>query len=249
VKRRGKEIFDEQKWLPSDQLDAFQENLLAWYAVHQRDLPWRIPENMTPYRILVSEIMLHQTQVQTVIPVYQNFLKHFPTIETLANAPLEEIKTITDPLGYKVRGKWLKDIAEIIVKKWQGKFPDTLEALQELPGIGRYTAGAIMSFAFQQDAPIVDTNVERVVSRVFGVHKTDFSRHSDYQKTLWELAHRVIPSQKGHVFNQALMDFGAMICVARTPRCSLSPMRDVCIYYKNNPKQLSIDLFLDSSNQ
>jgi A/G-specific adenine glycosylase len=247
VKKRRKDIFDESKWLPPDRLATFQENLLAWYAIHQRDLPWRRPENMTPYRILVSEIMLHQTQVQTVIPVYERFLQQFPTIESLSSASLETIKAITDPLGYKVRGKWLKDIAEIIVNERQGKFPNTLEELQELPGIGRYTAGAIMSFAFQQDAPIVDTNVERVVSRVFGVRKSDFARPADYQKTIWELAHRVIPSQQGYIFNQALMDFGAIICIARAPRCSLSPMRDTCEYYKTHPKQLSLDRFINAS--
>ncbi|MFQ6123767.1 MAG: A/G-specific adenine glycosylase [Candidatus Heimdallarchaeota archaeon] len=241
--KRRKDLSELGKWLPPDKLEAFQKNLLAWYQIHQRDLPWRRPENMTPYRILVSEIMLHQTQVQTVIPVYEKFLERFPTIGTLAKAPLEEIKAITDGLGYKVRGSWLKEIAEIIIEKYQGKIPQTLDALQKLPGIGRYTAGAILSFAFQHDAPIVDVNVERVLSRIFGVDKSGFQSPAKYQHLLWDLAHYVIPSQKGPIFNQALMDFGALICTARTPCCSVSPMRGICIYYRTHPQQLSIDQF------
>ena len=244
--KRRKELGKIEKWLPPNKLEEFQKNLLTWYQVHQRDLPWRRPENMTPYRILVSEIMLHQTQVQTVIPVYEKFLERFPTIETLAKAPLEEIKAITDGLGYKVRGSWLKEIAEIIVEKNQGKIPQTLDELQKLPGVGRYTAGAIMSFAFQHDAPIVDVNVERVLSRVFGVNKSEFQSPTKYQYLMWELAHRVIPLQQGYVFNQAIMDFGALICIAISPRCSVCPMRTICIYYKTHPQQLSIDQFFDS---
>ncbi len=246
MSKRRKELGEIEKWLPPDKLESFQKNLLTWYQVHQRDLPWRRPENMTPYRILVSEIMLHQTQVQTVIPVYEKFLEQFPTIDTLAQAPLEEIKAITDGLGYKVRGHWLKEIAKNIVEKRQGKIPQTLDELQKLPGVGRYTAGAILSFAFQHDAPIVDVNVERVLSRVFGANKTEFQSPAKYQRLMWEFAHRVIPPQKGFIFNQAIMDFGALICIARSPRCSVCPLRLICIYYKTQPQQLSIDQFFDS---
>ena len=243
MKKLGKEIVAIEKWLSEDNRKIFQKNLLEWYEQHQRDLPWRLPNNLTPYRVLVSEIMLHQTQVQTVIPIYEHFIKRFSTIEILANASLKEIKDITDPLGYKSRSNWLKEIAEIIVNERHGEFPKTLEELQKLPGVGRYTAGAIMSFAFQQDAPIVDTNVERVLSRICGVYKIDFPKPVKYQRVLWALAQYVIPLQTGYIFNQAIMDFGATLCIARNPRCSVCLMRIICCYYKSQPQQLSIDQF------
>ncbi len=243
MKKLGNDIVVVEKWLSEANCKTFQNNLLEWYERHQRDLPWRHPNNLTPYRVLVSEIMLHQTQVQTVIPIYKQFILRFPTIEVLANATLNEIKEITDPLGYKTRGNWLKEIADKIVNERHGDFPKTLDELQQLPGIGRYTAGAIMSFAFQQDAPIVDTNVERVLSRICGVYKIDFPKPVKYQRVLWALAQYVIPLQTGYIFNQAIMDFGAMLCIARIPRCSVCPMRIICCFYKSQPQQLSIDQF------
>lgn len=204
--------------------EAFQLRLLDWYAREQRDLPWRRTEN--PYQILVSEIMLHQTTVRTVIPYYERFLERYPTIRALAEAPLEEIKAITDPLGYKVRGQWLKRIAEEVVAYHDGQLPDTVEGLMALPGIGRYTAGAVASFAYRQDAPIADTNVIRLVSRLFALPSE--VKGAQREKQLWALAEAIIPIGKGYVFNQALMDFGAQLCTARKPLCLLCPLLDLC---------------------
>ncbi len=201
-------------------LATFRTGVLAWYRAHGRDLPWR--RTTDPYYILVSELMLHQTTVKTVEPVYQAFIQRFPTIYDLASAPIDEVKAITDPLGYKVRGQWLHTIAQVVVNEHQGRVPDTLDGLMSLPGIGRYTAGAILSFAFGQDAPILDTNVKRVLGRYFDV---DYARHdADTHHRLWALAEAVIPPGEAAEFNQALMDIGAMVCSARKPLCTVCPL-------------------------
>jgi A/G-specific adenine glycosylase len=205
-------------------LATFQRALLQWYAAEGRDLPWR--RTRDPYAILVSEIMLQQTQVKTVIPYYQRFLERFPTFEALAAAPLSEVKAITDPLGYKARGERLKRIAETAVERYGGTLPQSEEELLQLPGIGRYTAGAIRSFAFQQDAPILDTNVLRLLVRVF--EPPHDGGPAALLRRLWALAAAIIPRGQGPLFNQALMDFGAQVCTARRPICLFCPLRPVC---------------------
>lgn len=197
---------------------------MRWYSRYGRELPWR--KTTDPHHILISEIMLNQTTVKTVIPVYQEFLKVFPTIESVAQAPLSEVKELTDPLGYKVRGQWIHAIAQTVVNQYNGTFPNSLDELLQLPGVGRYTAGAILSFAFGQDAPIVDTNVERLVGRYFGVnYKTP---GAEIRHQLWALAQAVIPQGQGAVFNQALMDMGALVCTARRPTCLTCPIAHGC---------------------
>ncbi len=206
-------------------LKAFQSGVIGWYRQHGRDLPWR--QTRDPYAIIVSEIMLHQTTVATVIPVYRRFIAEFPDVKTLNLAPLEDVKAITDPLGYKIRGRWLKDIAAAVVNRWGGRFPNTVEDLMSLPGVGRYTAGAVLSFAFGQDAPILDTNVKRVLGRYFGI---DFKEtRAEMHHRLWALAEAVLPSGGAMDFNQALMDFGAMVCTARKPACTICPLLDACV--------------------
>jgi A/G-specific adenine glycosylase len=205
-------------------LATFQRQLLDWYAAEGRDLPWRRTED--PYAILVSEIMLQQTQVRTVVPYYTRFLERFPDLQALAAAPLEEVKEITDPLGYKVRGERLKRIAETAVERYNARLPDSEEELLALPGIGRYTAGAVRSFAFRQDAPILDTNVLRILVRVFAPPRD--GGPAALLRRLWALAAAVIPDGQGYVFNQALMDFGAQVCTARRPICLFCPLRPVC---------------------
>jgi A/G-specific adenine glycosylase len=205
-------------------LATFQRQLLDWYAAEGRDLPWRRTED--PYAILVSEIMLQQTQVRTVVPYYTRFLERFPDLQALAAAPLEEVKEITDPLGYKVRGERLKRIAETAVERYNARLPHSEEELLALPGIGRYTAGAVRSFAFRQDAPILDTNVLRILVRVFAPPRD--GGPAALLRRLWALAAAVIPDGQGYVFNQALMDFGAQVCTARRPICLFCPLRPVC---------------------
>ncbi len=214
----------------SIQIKFLQCQLLDWYAKHGRDLPWRQTTN--PYQILVSEIMLHQTQVDRVIPKYHQFLEAYPTFEALATASLEEVKTLWRPLGYNFRPGRLLQIARQVVQEFNGRLPDTLEELLALRGIGRYTAGAILSFAFQKDAPIVDTNVRRVLQRVFGIDGDPMRQPAKGQ--IWDLATAVIPSGQASLFNQALLDFGALVCTARKPSCQSCVLVSKCKTHKSS---------------
>lgn len=203
---------------------TFQRRLLAWYRAHGRDLPWR--RTADPYEILVSEVMLQQTQVERVIPKYHEFLQRYPTVEDLAEAPVDEVTQTWYPLGYNVRPVRLHGIARETVAKYGGAIPQDEEALLAMKGIGRYTAGAVRSFAFGLDAPILDTNVARVLSRVF-VPRADPKRSADKGR-LWKLSAALIPPGQGYDFNQALMDFGATVCTARRPLCASCTMRTIC---------------------
>jgi A/G-specific adenine glycosylase len=203
----------------------FQRRLLKWYATHGRDLPWR--KTSDPYRILVSEVMLQQTQVDRVIPKYHEFVDRYPSFETLASAPLKEVKKLWYPLGYNIRPERLHGIACETVERYAGRLPSGHDQLLSFKGIGRYTAGAIRSFAFNQDAPILDTNVSRVLYRVF-IAKGDPKKH---KVKLWRLAETLIPRGRGYDFNQALMDFGATCCTARSPSCLRCPMTPICRTY------------------
>jgi A/G-specific adenine glycosylase len=209
----------------------FQTNLLTWYAANKRNLPWR--NTGDPYSILVSEVMLQQTQVDRVIPKYDEFLQKYPTLEALANAPVEEVRQTWYPLGYNIRPVRLHSLARGAVEKYGGKLPDDPEALRNLKGIGRYTAGAVLSFAFGHEAPILDTNVRRLLHRVF-IGEGDAKRYS-LQKDLWELSEALIPAGKAYDFNQALMDFGATVCTARKPVCLLCPMQTFCKAFPCTP--------------
>jgi len=203
----------------------FQHRLLKWYGEHGRDLPWR--KTSDPYKILVSEVMLQQTQVERVIPKYHEFLERYPTLQDLAEAPPEEVRESWYPLGYNIRPLRLHGIACETVARYGGVLPKEQDALISFKGIGRYTAGAIRSFAFRQDAPILDTNVMRVLHRVFVAAGDPKARKA----LLWALSETLIPKGKGYDFNQALMDFGATVCTARDPYCLLCPMKDVCKAY------------------
>lgn len=205
----------------------FQQRLLRWYARYRRDLPWR--KTSDPYKILVSEVMLQQTQVDRVVPKYKQFLRKYPSIELLASASVNDVEATWRPLGYNIRPVRLHAIAQETVQQHGGKIPASLEKLQAFKGIGRYTAGAVMSFAFRKDVPILDTNVKRLLQRVFlgPMH----GNGSKPVKRLWDLSEALIPKGKGYDFNQAMMDFGALICTARKPNCPICPMRGICISY------------------
>ena len=209
---------------PAQRLLSFQRRVLAWYHVHQRDLPWR--KTRDPYKILVSEIMLQQTQVDRVVPKYREFLRRYPTVESLAKARAADVRRLWYPLGYNVRPHRLRRIAQRAVREHDGRIPDTYEGLLAMDGVGRYTAGAVLSFAFQQDAPILDTNVARLLARYFGI--TGEAKRAGRQRRLWRLASAVIPRGKGHLINQAMMDFGALVCTARAPRCPACVLRRTC---------------------
>jgi len=206
---------------------AFQRRLLAWYARHGRDLPWR--RTRDPYRVLVSEIMLQQTQVDRVVPKYHQFLERYPTLEDLATARARDVRRLWYPLGYNVRPLRLHQIARETVARYGGRLPDTADGLRGLPGVGRYTAGAVLSFAYGQDAAILDTNVRRVLSRVFiGPRR---ARDLRGEKIYWDLAEALVPRGRAYDFNQALMDFGATWCSPRAPRCAPCPMKRFCVAY------------------
>ena len=207
----------------------FQQRLLKWYAQHGRDLPWR--KTSDPYHILVSEVMLQQTQVDRVIPKYHEFLERYPSFEDLAGAPVADVKQTWYPLGYNIRPERLHSIACETVVRYGGKLPSDHEGLLSFKGIGRYTAGAIRSFAFNEDAPILDTNVIRVLHRVFIA-----TGHPKMQKAaLWDLSESLIQRGRGYDFNQALMDFGATVCAARDPYCLLCPMKTFCKSFPFEP--------------
>jgi len=214
--------------VPTTSLRTFQWRLLAWYRIHQRDLPWRRTRN--PYKILVSEIMLQQTQVDRVMPKYREFLRRYPTLKALASATTGELRRVWYPLGYNIRPLRLRRIAQRSLRHHHGRIPNSYDGLLAMDGIGRYTAGAVLSFAFQQDAPILDTNVARVLSRFFGV-RGDVKRGGT-QRRLWQLAEAVLPSGQGYVINQAMMDFGATVCTARAPRCPSCTLRTSCRTYR-----------------
>ncbi|MDH5669114.1 MAG: A/G-specific adenine glycosylase [Nitrospira sp.] len=223
--RRSKKVSRRSVVLNASAKRRFQQRLLKWYREFGRDLPWR--KTSDPYHILVSEVMLQQTQVDRVVPKYHEFLGRYPSFEDLAEAPVADVKKTWYPLGYNIRPERLHSIACETVERYGGKLPSEADELLSFKGIGRYTVGAIRSFAFNQDAPILDTNVIRVLHRVF-VAKGDPKAQ---KAMLWELSEALIPRGKGYDFNQAIMDFGAMVCTARNPSCPLCPMKSFCRTY------------------
>ena len=211
----------------------FRDRLLAWYDRNGRRLPWR--ETADPYHILVSEIMLQQTQVERVLPKYHEWLERYPTFEALADASEEEVTRTWYPLGYNIRPRRLQAIAREAVARYDGQLPSDELTLRSFKGIGAYTAGAIRTFAFRQRAAILDTNVARVIFRVF-IGTGDPKAHATRQR-LWQMSKRLVPRARVFDFNQALMDFGAMVCTARKPACLICPMASLCRAYPFNPEK------------
>jgi A/G-specific adenine glycosylase len=205
----------------------FRRQLLGWYRRNGRTLPWR--ETRDPYRILVSEVMLQQTQVDRVLPKYAEWLDRYPTFEALADAPEAEAVATWYPLGYNIRPRRLHMIAREAVSRFDGQLPGDEATLLSFKGIGAYTAGAVRSFAFGQRAAILDTNVARVLFRVF-VGRGNPKSHA-LKKRLWEISRAVLPHRNVFDFNQGIMDFGAIACSARAPRCEPCPMKTRCRAY------------------
>lgn len=207
--------------------------MLSWYRKNGRDLPWR--KTADPYHILVSEIMLQQTQVDRVLPKYEEWLEKYPSFAALAGAPVEEVTETWYPLGYNIRPRRLHSIAREAVEKFGGQLPSDEETLRSFKGIGDYTVGAIRSFAFGERAAILDTNVARVLLRVF-IGSGSPKAHA-MKRRLWDLSEALVPHRHVFDFNQALMDFGATVCVARKPQCMLCPMKRICKAYPWNPEK------------
>jgi A/G-specific adenine glycosylase len=201
---------------------SFSKRLLSWYQMHRRKLPWR--ETRDPYAIFVSELMLQQTQVKTVIPYYERWMKRFPNAKKLAEASEEEVLKLWEGLGYYRRARFLHQAAKLIFQKYNGKFPKNPEDISNLPGVGRYTLGAVGSIAFDLKLPIVDGNVVRVLSRWFGI-RTPFPKSRDQ---IWSLAEEVLPDRETGDFNQALMELGATVCLTAKPDCSHCPIKKGC---------------------
>jgi A/G-specific adenine glycosylase len=209
----------------------FRRRLLDWYRKNGRDLPWR--RTRDPYHILVSEVMLQQTQVDRVLPKYEEWLGKYPTLAALAEAHEDDVAESWRPLGYNVRPRRLHAIARESVARYGGELPSDADTLLSFDGIGEYTAGAVLSFAFGQRAAILDTNVARVLFRVF-IGRGQPKAHA-MRKQLWTLSRTLLPVRQVFDFNQALMDFGATMCTARKPQCLLCPMRRDCAAYPFNP--------------
>lgn len=205
-------------------LPQIRARLLTWYHHHRRDLPWR--DETSPYRIWISEVMLQQTQVATVIPYYHRFLQRFPTLADLAAAPLDDVLKAWEGLGYYARARNLHRAALEIVEKHGGRFPATYAALRALPGFGEYTAGAVASIAFGEPVPAIDGNVKRVLARLFALRE-DVNR-GQTGRQLREIAATLVDLTAPGDWTQALMELGATVCLPQTPKCLLCPLNDLC---------------------
>ena len=217
-----------------DKRTAIAGPLLEWFEQHGRhDLPWQT--NRTAYRVWLSEIMLQQTQVATVMPYYYRFLDSFPSIQSLADADIDSVLQHWQGLGYYARARNLHRSAQIIRDQYGGIFPESIDAVMALPGIGRSTAAAILTFARGQSWPILDGNVKRVLSRYFQVPGWYGQSHT--MKQLWSLSERVTPRHRTDDFNQAMMDLGSMVCLRTKPLCERCPLSPNCLSFKNSTQQ------------
>lgn len=206
---------------------------MDWYQRHHRKLPWR--KNRDPYSILVSEMMLQQTQVKTVIPYFERWMSVFPTVKSLAEAPESLVLKHWEGLGYYRRVRLLQAAARHIRDKHGGQFPSTAEEIAELPGVGPYTTGALGSIAFGLQLPVVDGNVIRVLTRWFGVRET--TRSTATLKKIWSLAENLVPETQPGDFNQSLMELGALVCAPSRPYCLLCPIRKGCWAFQNEAQE------------
>ena len=204
--------------------EQFTELLLDWFADHARDLPWR--HTGDPYRVWISEVMLQQTRVATVVPYYERFVERFPDVPTLASADMDDVLKSWEGLGYYRRARHLKAAAETIVRDGGRALPDDYDALLALPGVGRYTAGAVMSLAHGEPRPILDGNVRRVLSRVWAVDADP--RTAATSRWLWQAAEALIPPGDAGPFNEAMMELGATVCTPRKPVCAACPVQPIC---------------------
>lgn len=209
----------------SQWFSSFRRRIGRWYAVAQRQLPWR--ETRDPYAIWVSEIMLQQTQVATVIDYYHRFLQRFPDVCSLAEAPESEVLALWSGLGYYRRARQLHAAAKVIQQDYQGQFPTEFEQVLALPGVGRYTAGAITSFAYDSRRPVLEANTIRLFSRLTGLR--DDPRLADSQTQLWDFAEAILPRRNGSAaINQAVMELGSLVCTPTNPNCQDCPLADIC---------------------
>ena len=237
VNRRGMRLLKSNPAhpkIPNAKLCWLQSQLLDWYYLNGRQLPWRGIHD--PYKVWISEVMLQQTQVKTVIPYYEKFLKIFPDLSALAKTKGDKLLKCWAGLGYYSRARNLKKSAQVIQVKHGGKFPETLEAVHALPGIGRYTAAAILSICFGEPLAVLDGNVMRVLTRAFKIHAN--IKDGLVRRQLWQLAQDLLVHEKPGDFNQALMELGATVCTPRQPKCTQCPWKGKCLANKANIQEL-----------
>lgn len=217
----------DMKKFSSDSLPIIQNELLNWFKAYQRDLPWR--RTYDPYQVWISEIMLQQTQVKTALPYFDCWIQTLPTIQSVAEANEDMILKQWEGLGYYSRARNLQKAARVIMEKHSGRFPENYDDIRALPGIGPYTAGAIASIAFNQNQPIVDGNIIRLIARLL-----DYQENTRTNvKPFWDRAEQLIPLGEARNFNQAMMEFGALICTPQAPGCGSCPLQAVCSAYRN----------------
>ena len=222
---------EQNRWPADSSYDPRQERatrLLVWYSQQARSLPWRLSRE--PYHIWVSEVMAQQTRIETMLPYYHRFLAAFPTIQALADSPLDQVLALWAGLGYYRRAENMHRTARLLVEQYDGILPDSFDLLKRLPGIGDYMAGAIASIAYNRAYPAVDGNVRRVVARIQGISELLPSPALDRQVTLWVM--ETMPGGRAGEFNQALMELGALVCLPTKPHCTSCPLGDYCIAHK-----------------
>lgn len=213
------------------QASQFSAQVLDWYDKYGRKtLPWQIEK--TPYKVWLSEVMLQQTQVATVIPYFERFMARFPTVTDLANAPLDEVLHLWTGLGYYARARNLHKAAQQVATLHGGRFPETFDEVAALPGVGRSTAGAVLSLSLGQHYPILDGNVKRVLARCYAVD--GWPGKKDVEKRLWDISETVTPATDVARFNQAMMDLGAIVCTRTKPKCELCPVNNLCVAYAHH---------------
>lgn len=219
-----------ENFLPMTQAQQFAQQVLDWYQrFGRKTLPWQ--QEKTPYKVWLSEVMLQQTQVATVIPYFERFMTRFPSVTDLAAAPLDEVLHLWTGLGYYARARNLHKAAQQVVERHDGKFPETFEAVADLPGVGRSTAGAILSLSLGQHYPILDGNVKRVLARCYAID--GWPGKKDVEKKLWNISEQVTPAVGVSQFNQAMMDLGAIVCTRSKPKCEICPVNLNCVAYAN----------------
>lgn len=221
---------EDSRLQPSAARRALAKSLLAWFSAHARDLPWRRTRDL--YAVWISEIMLQQTQVATVVGYFERFLAAFPTVRELADAEEAKVLRLWEGLGYYRRARQLHAAAKLIVREHSGEFPRSYEAVRALPGIGRYTAGAILSIGLDQRLPILEANTIRVLSRLIALR--DDPRSPKSQARLWQVAEEILPASDCGAFNQALMELGSELCTPKSPRCSACPVVQHCAAFTQN---------------
>ena len=212
----------------NNQINEFSKNLISWHKNHGRhNLPWQ--KKINPYKIWISEVMLQQTQVKTVLPYYEKFIKKYPTIKDLSNSKLDDILEIWTGLGYYRRAENLYKSSQILQKKYEYNFPESYDDILTLPGIGRSTAGAILSIAYNKKYPILDGNVKRVIKRYFAVRGD-----KNIEKNLWELSETLLPNKYNNIYTQSIMDLGSLVCLRNNPICNMCPVNLNCESLKLN---------------